>query len=372
MTKSEFLDTLHRRLAGLPPSEIDDVMADYAQHFADGLAAGRSEAEIAEALGDPRAARPRAARRGGPPALGGRAHARQLLRRPGRLPRADRGGFRVPAAAGGGPDAVRPDRRHRVVALCVAGLALLAKLFSWEGAVRFKSITRILYGVGLLGVGIGGGALLLMMVDYVVRLLGRYARLHYALLEQGRRRQSEESPMKTLGWIAVGGLGIGIASLSLAYALGGRDSIACPSSLRRACGDGAKAARQFVAWHGTMATPSSISLPGTVHFRGGQGSEHRRARIARPRRQCRGERQSPRARLPRMEAGRDLEITLPGRAFRDIRIAGSGKLVMENVSQPDLDLRISGSGTVRAQGSVDQADDQGLGVRARPGSATSR
>ena len=28
---------------------------------------------------------------------------------------------------------------------------------------------------------------------------------------------------------------------------------------------------------------------------------------------------------------------------------------MENVSQPDLDLRISGSGTVRAQGSVDQA-----------------
>jgi hypothetical protein len=28
---------------------------------------------------------------------------------------------------------------------------------------------------------------------------------------------------------------------------------------------------------------------------------------------------------------------------------------MENVSQPDLDLRISGSGSVRAQGSVDQA-----------------
>src|SRR6185503_1908871 len=53
MTKSEFLDTLYRRLGGLPPSEIDDVMADYAQHFADGSAAGRSEAEIAAALGDP-------------------------------------------------------------------------------------------------------------------------------------------------------------------------------------------------------------------------------------------------------------------------------------------------------------------------------
>ena len=38
--------------------------------------------------------------------------------------------------------------------------------------------------MGLLGVGIGGGALLLMMVDYVVRLLGRYARLHYVLLNK--------------------------------------------------------------------------------------------------------------------------------------------------------------------------------------------
>ena len=70
------------------------------------------------------------------------------------------------------------------IVLCVAGLVLLAKLFSWEGLFVFKSITRILYGVGLLGVGIGGGALLLMMVDYVVRLLGRYARLHYVLLNK--------------------------------------------------------------------------------------------------------------------------------------------------------------------------------------------
>ena len=59
-----------------------------------------------------------------------------------------------------------------LIALSVAGLALLAKLFSWEGLFVFKSITRTLYGLGLLGVGIGGGALLLMMVDYVVRLLG--------------------------------------------------------------------------------------------------------------------------------------------------------------------------------------------------------
>src|SRR5471030_3353963 len=53
MTKTEFLDTLRRRLSGLPPSEIDELLGDYAAHFADGAAAGRSEEEIAAALGDP-------------------------------------------------------------------------------------------------------------------------------------------------------------------------------------------------------------------------------------------------------------------------------------------------------------------------------
>ena len=53
MTKPEFLDTLRRRLAGLPPEEIDELVDDYAMHFAEGMAEGRSEAEIAKALGDP-------------------------------------------------------------------------------------------------------------------------------------------------------------------------------------------------------------------------------------------------------------------------------------------------------------------------------
>ena len=41
MTKLEFLDTLRRRLVGMPQAEIDDVIADYATHFADGMAAVR-------------------------------------------------------------------------------------------------------------------------------------------------------------------------------------------------------------------------------------------------------------------------------------------------------------------------------------------
>jgi uncharacterized membrane protein len=184
MTKSEFLDTLYRRLAGLPPSEIDDVMADYAQHFADGLAAGRSEAEIAQALGDPvRLARELRAEVG--------------LRRW----EEERTPANFFAAMAGFLALIAVDFVFLLplvaalmlftlimgivlVALCVAGLALLAKLFSWEGLFVFKSIGRILSGVGLLGIGVGGGALLLMMVDYVVRLLGRYARLHYVLLNK--------------------------------------------------------------------------------------------------------------------------------------------------------------------------------------------
>ena len=53
MTKPGFPDAPRRRLAGMPQPEIDDAIADYATHFADGMAEGRSEAEIAQALGDP-------------------------------------------------------------------------------------------------------------------------------------------------------------------------------------------------------------------------------------------------------------------------------------------------------------------------------
>jgi Putative auto-transporter adhesin, head GIN domain len=164
--------------------------------------------------------------------------------------------------------------------------------------------------------------------------------------------------MRALGWIAICGLGIGIASLSFAYALGGRDLHRLPFDLASiaSCGKGAKAGGPSVrrlAWDNGAAI--ELSVPGTVFFRGGQGSEivvrgspdlvaNVEVRGSRLTLDCRG-----------WTAGRDLEITLPGRAFRHIGLSGSGKLVMENVSQPDLALRIGGSGTVRAQGSVDQA-----------------
>ena len=53
MTRAEFIAQLRRALSGMAPKELDDIVADYNAHFDEGLAAGRSEAEIARALGDP-------------------------------------------------------------------------------------------------------------------------------------------------------------------------------------------------------------------------------------------------------------------------------------------------------------------------------
>lgn len=53
MTRDAFIARLRRGLSGLPSQTVDDFVADYSAHFADGAAAGRSETEVAQALGDP-------------------------------------------------------------------------------------------------------------------------------------------------------------------------------------------------------------------------------------------------------------------------------------------------------------------------------
>jgi uncharacterized membrane protein len=53
MTRAEFMGRLRRGLVGMPAAAAADIASDYEIHFEDGVAAGRSEAEVAEALGDP-------------------------------------------------------------------------------------------------------------------------------------------------------------------------------------------------------------------------------------------------------------------------------------------------------------------------------
>src|SRR4051812_3013137 len=53
MTRDAFLAALRSHLTGVSPATADDIVADYASHFDEGMAAGRREEDIAKALGDP-------------------------------------------------------------------------------------------------------------------------------------------------------------------------------------------------------------------------------------------------------------------------------------------------------------------------------
>ncbi|MDP9056041.1 MAG: DUF1700 domain-containing protein [Pseudomonadota bacterium] len=53
MTRDDFLRKLRRGLSGMDPDAIEDNVSDYAAHFDAAREDGRSEVEVAEALGDP-------------------------------------------------------------------------------------------------------------------------------------------------------------------------------------------------------------------------------------------------------------------------------------------------------------------------------
>ncbi|MDB5459927.1 MAG: hypothetical protein JWO72_1668 [Caulobacteraceae bacterium] len=53
MSRSAFLAALRANLRGIAPKTADEIVADYASHFDEGLAEGRSEQDIAAGLGDP-------------------------------------------------------------------------------------------------------------------------------------------------------------------------------------------------------------------------------------------------------------------------------------------------------------------------------
>jgi uncharacterized membrane protein len=181
MTKVEFLDTLRRRLAGLPQAEIDELVGDYARHFDEGLADGRSEVDIAKALGDPmRLARELRAEVGFRRWEEERTPTNFLAVLFGFLAliAVD---FVVLLPVLVGLALLALIAAIVQLGLCIAGIAVTLR---WDSLFTSHFLARILTGVGLLGLGIGGGALLMLMIDYVVRVLAKFARLHYALLNK--------------------------------------------------------------------------------------------------------------------------------------------------------------------------------------------
>lgn len=184
MTRDAFLAALREGLSGMSPAGVADVVADYEAHFADGAAAGRSEAEIARALGDP-----------------GRL-AREVRAEAG-LKRWEE--QRNPSAAAGAVFAVLGLATVDILILLpllttmagllvafyclgVAGFVFGGVVFVggvFGNAVAFDGTSHqgMLLGMGLMSASVGGISLLTLIVVWLVNGLVAYGRLHYRLLK---------------------------------------------------------------------------------------------------------------------------------------------------------------------------------------------
>jgi uncharacterized membrane protein len=192
MKRQAFMQALKRGLSGLPQSEIQEILADYETHFAEGVGAGRSEEEVAAALGDPA----RLARE-----LKAEAGFRRWKEEP------------TPSSAAG-------------LVLAVMGLAtidifILIPVVIAIGSVIFAAfmaalglfvggaagLVAAIFGhaetfgpwagafacLGLMSLAVALGSVLIPLVAWLLDLLGRYARLHFRLL-QPLQSKTEDNP----------------------------------------------------------------------------------------------------------------------------------------------------------------------------------
>ncbi len=179
MTRALFLARLRQGLKGLSPDEIDEIVMDYEAHFSDAVAAGRSESDVAAALGDPWR-------------LGSELSAETKLRRweMRRNPRTFvRAGLGLVGLQAFNIFILLPVTAGLVFCAGVAayvlyivgstGLHLLASLLSGNGNV----LVPALVGLGLICGVIGTGSLIALLLDSGLRRLGRYMRLNYHLLK---------------------------------------------------------------------------------------------------------------------------------------------------------------------------------------------
>ena len=188
MNRAQFMAQLRDGLAGLHHTDIGDIVADYERHFADGAADGRSEDEISAALGEPdRLARELRAEMGFRRweenrsagnfmgvvlALLGLATIDFVFLLP----------FLCILAA------VFFGLSVACLGMVIGGSFLLFNLlpFGW-GSVMGNVPMQLLVGLGLVSGAVGGGALLLLLMDIIAKLLIRYARLHFRLFDSANK-----------------------------------------------------------------------------------------------------------------------------------------------------------------------------------------
>ena len=185
MNRAHFMAQLRDGLAGLHHSDIADIVADYETHFADGAADGRTQEEVAAALGEPaRLARELRAEIG--------FKRWEENRSPGNF-------LGVVLALLG---LATIDFIILLPFLCflaalffglavaclgmVVGGAFLMFNLLW-GGVMGNTGMQLLVALGLISGAIGGGALLLLLMDIIAKLLIRYARLHFRLFDSANK-----------------------------------------------------------------------------------------------------------------------------------------------------------------------------------------
>jgi uncharacterized membrane protein len=181
MTKEAFLAALGAHLRGLPLAAREEILADYASYFDEGVAAGRREDDIAAALGEPSRL------------------ARELRAQAG-LKRWDE--ERSPAAAAGAilailslgaidllillPVLVTVFSLILVFALVAAGMivgGLVMLIAAPFGSFGGGLLPTTLGGVGVFAGGLSLAALQALIVIGLTNLLIRYGRFHVRLIK---------------------------------------------------------------------------------------------------------------------------------------------------------------------------------------------
>jgi uncharacterized membrane protein len=182
-----FLAMLRAGLRRYPEAAIDDVVADYASHFAVGAAQGRSDEEIAAALGDPLA-------------LADELRVEMRIGDWVEKPSATAAARLVAGVIGLG--AVNTALVFfalplvcLLVFLVIIGVALTLGSGVW---MLFAGVSiglalelSVLTGAGLILAGIALGALLTLLLFGLVNGLAAYARLHYRLLPRPLRADKD-------------------------------------------------------------------------------------------------------------------------------------------------------------------------------------
>ena len=188
MTRQAFLARLREGLRGLPAQTVADVISDYEAHFADGAAEGRSEAEVAAALGNPdRLAREL------------RAESSLNRWRDERSPSS--AASAVFAVLGlGAIDILILLPILMGVAGAIIGLGVAVIVCFFAGAFVFAAgpftdppggpITAVLSGIGIMAGSASGGALLTIVSIGLMNALVWYGRLHYRLLKPALEPQA--------------------------------------------------------------------------------------------------------------------------------------------------------------------------------------